>query len=80
MGAYEGAQKFAKQSIMTRSHFAQFLVEAGHAKNVKTVLKKYLVAGKPGFVDHQWMSLEQAVTLITGRQRRGRRDCTSWAL
>ena len=66
MGAYEGAQKFAKQSIMTRSHFAQFLVEAGHAKNVKTVFKKYLVKGKPGFVDHQWMSLEQAVTLITG--------------
>jgi hypothetical protein len=65
-GAYEGAQKFSKQSIMTRSHFAQFLVEAGHAKNVKTVFKKYLVKGKPGFVDHQWMSLEQAVTLITG--------------
>lgn len=64
--AYEGAQKYAKQSIMTRSHFAQFLVEAGHAKNVKTVFKKYLVKGKPGFVDHQWMSLEQAVTLIIG--------------
>jgi len=51
---------------MTRSHFAQFLVEAGHAKNVKTVFKKYLVKGKPGFVDHQWMSLEQAVSLIAG--------------
>lgn len=65
-GAYEGAQKFSKQSIMTRSHFAQFLVEAGHAKNVKTVFMKYLVKGKPGFVDHQWMSLEQAVSLIAG--------------
>lgn len=65
-GAYEGAQKFSRQSIMTRSHFAQFLVEAGHAKNVKTVFKKYLVKGKPGFVDHQWMSLEQAVSLIAG--------------
>lgn len=65
-GAYEGAQKFSKQSIMTRSHFAQFLVEAGHAKNVKSVFKKYLVKGKPGFVEHQWMSLEQAVTLIRG--------------
>lgn len=63
-GAYEGAQKYSKQSIMTRSHFAQYLVEAGHAKNVKSVFKKYLVKGKPGFVDHQWMALEQAVTLI----------------
>lgn len=63
-GAYEGAQKYSKQSIMTRSHFAQYLVEAGHAKNVKSVFKKYLVKGKPGFVDHQWMALEQAVSLI----------------
>lgn len=63
-GAYEGAKTFAKQSIMTRSHFAQYLVQAGHAKNVKSVFKKFLVKGKPGFVDHQWMGLEEAVTLI----------------
>ncbi len=65
-GAYEGAKVYAKQSIMTRSHFAQFLVQAGHAKNVKSVFKKFMVKGKPGFVDHQWMSLEEAVTLING--------------
>jgi hypothetical protein len=63
-GAYEGAKEFSKQSIMTRSHFAQYLVGAGHAKNVKSVFKKYMVKGKPGFVDHQWMELEEAVTLI----------------
>lgn len=65
-GAYEGAKTFAKQSIMTRSHFAQYLVQAGHAKNVKSVFKKFLVKGKPGFVDHQWMGLEEAVKLING--------------
>ena len=63
-GAYEGANAIAKQSILTRSHFAQFLVQSGHAKDVKTVFKKFLVKGKPGFVDHQWMSLEAAVGLI----------------
>ncbi len=63
-GAYEGANAIAKQSILTRSHFAQFLVQSGHAKDVKTVFKKFLVKGKPGFVDHQWMSLETAVGLI----------------
>jgi 3',5'-nucleoside bisphosphate phosphatase len=63
-GAYEGAKAIAKQSIITRSHFAQFLVQSGHVKNTKTVFKKYLVKGKPGYVDHQWMSLEEAVTLI----------------
>jgi 3',5'-nucleoside bisphosphate phosphatase len=65
-GAYEGAKKIANNSIITRSHFAQFLVNAGHVKDVKTVFKKFLVKGKPGFVDHQWMSLEQAVNLIKG--------------
>jgi len=63
-GAYEGAKAIANRSIMTRGHFAQWLVQQGHAKNVKSVFKQFLVNGKPGFVDHQWMSLEQAVTLI----------------
>jgi len=62
--AYEGAKEISKQSIMTRSHFAQFLVKNGHAKDAKAVFKKFLVKGKPGFVDHQWMDLESAVSLI----------------
>ena len=65
-GAYEGAKAIAKQSILTRSHFAQFLAKNGHAKDVKSVFKKFLVKGKPGFVDSQWMDLESAVGLIIG--------------
>lgn len=63
-GAYEGAKGFAGEAILTRLHFAHFLVEKGHAKNIKSVFKKFLVKGKPGYVDHQWMTLEQAVKLI----------------
>jgi predicted metal-dependent phosphoesterase TrpH len=63
-GAYEGAKALAGNSIITRTHFARFLVENGHAKDNKSVFKKYLVKGKPGFKDHEWMSLEQAVKLI----------------
>jgi predicted metal-dependent phosphoesterase TrpH len=63
-GAYEGAKALAAQSIITRTHFARFLVENGHAKDTKSVFKKYLVKGKPGFKEHQWMSLEAAVGLI----------------
>ena len=63
-GSFEGAQAIADNSIMTRSHFARFLVEAGYVKDVKTVFKKFLVKGKPGFVEHEWMTLEEAVTLI----------------
>jgi predicted metal-dependent phosphoesterase TrpH len=63
-GAYEGAKALAAQSIITRTHFARFLVENGHAKDTKSVFKKYLVKGKPGFKEHEWMSLEAAVSLI----------------
>ena len=64
--AYEGAKAIAKQSILTRSHFAQLLAQNGHAKDVKSVFKKYLVKGKPGFVESNWMDLESAVGLIIG--------------
>lgn len=63
-GAFEAAASFAGQSILTRMHFARFLVEQNHAKDTKSVFKKFLVKGKPGYVEHEWMSLEAAVGLI----------------
>ena len=63
-GAYEGAKLLAKQSIITRTHFARFLVANGHAKDTKSVFKKYLVKGKPGFKEHEWMDLKSAINLI----------------
>jgi predicted metal-dependent phosphoesterase TrpH len=63
-GAYEGAKKLAGGSIITRTHFARFMVKNGHVKDNKAVFKKYLVKGKPGYVQHQWMDLEQAVAFI----------------
>jgi len=63
-GSFEWASARAGQSILTRMHFARFLVEHQYAKDTKSVFKKYLVKGKPGFVDHQWMDLESAVSLI----------------
>lgn len=65
-GAFEAASVLAQQSILTRMHFAHFLVERQYAKDAKSVFKKYLVKGKPGYVDHEWMSLESALNLITG--------------
>ena len=65
-GAYEGAKLLANNSIITRTHFARFLVQNGHAKDTKSVFKKYLVKGKPGYKEHEWMSLAEAVNLING--------------
>lgn len=63
-GAFEAASQYAQDSILTRMHFARFLVEKNYAKDTKSVFKKYLVIGKPGYVEHEWMSLESAVSLI----------------
>ena len=65
-GAYEGAQKFAKGSIIGRTHFARFLVEQGYAKDLRQVFKRYLVRNKPGFVPGDWASLEQTLQWIQG--------------
>jgi len=63
-GSFEAASSYAQQSILTRMHFARFLVDSGYAKDPKAVFKKYLVKGKPGFVNHEWMSLGSAIDLI----------------
>jgi predicted metal-dependent phosphoesterase TrpH len=65
-GSLEGAGVYATRGIISRTHFARFLVEKGHAKDVSSVFKKYLVKGKPGYQEHCWASLEDAVGWITG--------------
>lgn len=64
-GALEGAQKYASDVMLGRVHFAQFLVEHGHAKDINDVFKKFLVRNKPGYVPGHWASLTDAVSWIT---------------
>ena len=49
-GAYEGASQYASPVMLGRVHFAKFLVEAGHAKSINAVFKRFLVRNKPGYV------------------------------
>jgi len=63
-GSLEGARRYATRGIIGRTHFARYLVEQGHAKDVGAVFKKFLVKGKPGYVEHRWASLEDAVGWI----------------
>jgi predicted metal-dependent phosphoesterase TrpH len=64
-GAYDGALKLVtSERLITRTHFARFLVEAGHAREPKDVFKRYLVPGKPGHVAHAWASLPDAIAWI----------------
>ncbi|WJW76647.1 PHP domain-containing protein [Thiohalobacter sp. IOR34] len=64
--AWAGARRHARGVLISRTHFAHFLVEAGHAKSVRDVFKRYLVANRPGHVSGQWAALEDAVAWIRG--------------
>lgn len=65
-GAYEGALKYAgNHDLISRTHFARFLVESGVCKETNEVFRKYLTEGKPGYVEHRWATLKDAVGWIT---------------
>ena len=66
-GAFEGAMKYVgNPDLISRSHFARYIVEAGHCPDTNSVFRKYLAEGKPGYVAHQWATLRDAVGWITG--------------
>ncbi len=63
--ALQGARRFARNPrLVSRAHFARHLVDAGVMPDVKTVFDHYLVRGKPGFVEHEWAALDDAVSWI----------------
>lgn len=65
-GAYEGALAFAgNPELISRTHFARFLVDTKVCKDTHEVFRKYLTEGKPGYVEHRWATLKDAVTWIT---------------
>src|SRR5690606_23256642 len=65
-GVYEGALKYVDNpELISRTHFARYLVEAGGCKDTNEVFRTLIVEGKPGFVPHRWASLRDAVGWIT---------------
>lgn len=65
-GAYEGALRYVgNPRLISRTHFARFLVETGVCRDTAEVFRRYLVEGKPGYVPHRWARLGDAVRWIT---------------
>jgi predicted metal-dependent phosphoesterase TrpH len=65
-GAYEGALQFVgNPALISRTHFARFLVDSGVCKDTPEVFRNYLTEGKPGYVPHRWARLGDAVRWIT---------------
>ena len=63
--AYEGALHYVNDPAMiSRTHFARYLVEKGYAESTSDVFSKYLGDGKPGYVGHRWSKLADAMKWI----------------
>jgi hypothetical protein len=64
-GAFDGALKYVgNPELVSRTHFARFLVELGVCRDTREVFGRYLVEGRPGYVPHRWARLAHAVRWI----------------
>ena len=62
--AYEQAQEFSKGDIVSRAHFARFLVANNYVKDIKRAFKKYLGKSGYAYVPAKWCSIADAVNAI----------------
>ena len=63
--AFAGAMRYCSNpEMISRTHFARYLIETGRAKDKDQAFKRFLVNGKPGYVRHQWAELADAVRWI----------------
>lgn len=65
-GAFPAASRLARGRIISRTHFAQYLADEGHARSVRDVFKHFLKPRKPGYVPGEWATLEEALAWIHG--------------
>lgn len=64
-GVFEGALGYVTNpNLISRAHFARYLVSIGIAAEPAEVFRHYLVPGKPGYVDHRWATLADALGWI----------------
>lgn len=65
-GTLEGARAYVTNpELVSRTHFARYLVESGRVRSTQAAFDRFLGAGKPGCVPHLWTTLEQALGWIT---------------
>lgn len=65
-GCYEGAlQEAGNPAVLSRTHFARFILEQGYCTTMQRAFDLYLGEGKPAFVGAQWANLDEAVGWIS---------------
>ncbi|MGF6753870.1 putative metal-dependent phosphoesterase TrpH [Paraburkholderia sp. GAS42] len=63
--AYAGALRYVSNpDMISRTHFARYMVESGYAESTQDVFTRFLGDGKPGYVSHRWAKLADAVQWI----------------
>jgi predicted metal-dependent phosphoesterase TrpH len=64
-GSFEGALTYVgNPDLISRTHFARYLVETGVCADTYEVFRRFLTEGKPGYVEHRWAGLGNAVSWI----------------
>lgn len=64
-GALAAVQKMAGEGMITRTHFADFLLSQGHVGTQQEAFDRYLAKGKPAYVETPWAEMSVAVDWIT---------------
>lgn len=64
IGAFQGASRLASGGMITRTHFAQYLVNQNHCPTIQKAFDQYLSRGKAGYVQTPWIELEIGVGWI----------------
>jgi predicted metal-dependent phosphoesterase TrpH len=64
-GAFEAVKEAAGEGMITRTHFADFLLSQFHVSTQQEAFDRYLAKGKPAYVSTSWADLSQAVSWIT---------------
>jgi predicted metal-dependent phosphoesterase TrpH len=63
--ALSGALKYVDNpELISRTHFARYIVELNLCETISDVFKNYLTEGKPGYAPHRWATLADALQWI----------------
>ena len=62
--ALEKSQSISGGHMLTRTHFAQMLIQEGYCKDMKSVFRRYLTGKKPGGVRVEWKDFDEVINWI----------------
>jgi len=62
--ALEKTQALSKTDMLTRTHFAQMLIQEGYCKDMRSVFRRFLTGKKPGGIRVEWRSFDEVVRWI----------------